>query len=257
VNTPTLPLPEVLRSPAPAELAPAVLFRVGLADEYLTVDAPVGPVFVARNGRGLSATAPAFTSDAADAFEAAFRTRFGRPIRPARHVGRAEVATLETALREGRGRGVRFDLRATTPFGRAVLDAALRIPRGEIRPYGWVARQIGHPAAVRAVGSALGHNPVPLLIPCHRVVHSDGRIGDYAWGSDVKRAVLAAEGVAPDAVEAGARSGQRYLGSATTHVVCFPTCHHARRIAPRHRVPFATLEAAEAAGYRPCRDCRP
>ena len=167
------------------------------------------------------------------------------------------MSALEAALREGRGRGIRFDLRATTPFGRAVLDAALRIPRGEIRPYGWIAREIGHPAAVRAVGSALGHNPVPLLIPCHRVVRSDGRIGDYAWGSAVKRAVLATEGVEPDEVESQARGGLHYLGSDTTHIVCWPTCHHARRIQERHRVPFTTVDEAVAAGYRPCRDCRP
>lgn len=252
-----LPSPELLRTAAPADLAPTVLFRVGLADEYLTVDSPVGPVFVARNGRGLSATAPAFTAEAGEAFEAAFRTRFGRPLRAARQPARAEVSALEIALRDGRGRGVRFDLRATTPFGRAVLDAALRIPRGEIRPYGWIAREIGHPTAVRAVGSALSHNPVPLLIPCHRVVRSDGHIGDYAWGSEVKRAVLSTEGVEPDEVERGARAGLRYLGSDMTHIVCWPTCHHARRIQARHRRPFATLEAAEAAGYRPCRDCRP
>lgn len=252
-----MPTPDLLRAAAPPELAPTVLFRVGLADEYLTVDSPVGPVFVARNGRGVSATAPAFDDAAAEVFEATFGARFGRPIRPARRAGHDEVASLEAALREGRGRGVRFDLRATTPFGRAVLDTARRIPRGEIRPYAWIAREIGHPAAVRAVGSALGRNPVPLLIPCHRVVRSDGHIGAYAWGSDVKRAVLVSEGVVPDDVEREATAGLRYVGSDTTHIVCWPTCHHARRIQARHRVPFTTLVAAEAAGYRPCRDCRP
>ncbi len=252
-----LPAPDLLRAAAPPDLAPTVLFRVGLADEYLTVDSPVGPVFVARNGRGVSATGPAFQTDAADAFEAAFAARFGRPIRPAHRTERSEMEALTTALREGRGRGVRFDLRATTPFGQAVLAAARRIPRGEIRPYGWIAREIGHPAAVRAVGTALGRNPVPLLIPCHRVVRSDGRIGDYAWGSAVKRAVLATEGVMPDEVEREARAGLHYLGSDTTRIVCWPTCHHARRIEPRHRVPFTSMAAAEAAGYRPCRDCRP
>lgn len=252
-----MPTPDLLRAAAPPDLAPTVLFRVGLADEYVTVDSPVGPVFVARNGRGVSATAPAFGDAATEVFEATFGARFGRPIRPARQIDHGEVEALEAALREGRGRGVRFDLRATTPFGRAVLDTARRIPRGEIRPYGWIAREIGRPAAVRAVGSALGRNPVPLLIPCHRVVRSDGHIGAYAWGSDVKRAVLVSEGVVPDDVEREATAGLRYVGSDTTHIVCWPTCHHARRIQARHRVPFSTLLAAETAGYRPCRDCRP
>lgn len=253
----TMPDPALLRPTAPPDLAPTVLVRVGLADEYLTADSPVGPVFVARNGRGVSATGPAFTADAADAFEASFARRFGRPLRPARHVEAGVRASLERALTDGRGRGVRFDLRGLSPFSADVLATALRIPHGEIRPYGWVAREIGHPAAVRAVGTALGHNPVPLLIPCHRVVRSDGTIGQYAWGSAVKRSVLAAEGLDPVALEHEAQHGLRYMGSDTTHIVCLPTCHYARRVMARHQVPFRSLEAAASAGYRPCKVCRP
>jgi O-6-methylguanine DNA methyltransferase len=255
--SPALPAAELVRVPAPTELAPTVLFRVGLADEYVTIESSVGPVFVARNGRGVSATWPAFVADAAGAFEASFAGRFGRPLRPARQAARGEAAILQAALREGRGRGVRFDLRTTTDFGRAVLATALRIPRGEIRPYGWLAREIGHPGAARAVGSALGDNPMPLLIPCHRVVRGDGRIGDYAWGRAIKWAALTAEGLAPSELERAARAGSRYLGRDTTHIVCLPTCRHAQRIGPRHRVVFRRLDAAIAAGYRPCRDCRP
>lgn len=252
-----LPEPITLRPSAPPALAPTVLIRVGLADEYLTADSPVGPVLVARNGRGISAVGPAFTDDATDAFEAMFARHFGRSLHRARTVDPTFRRSLERALREGRGRGVRLDLRGLSPFASDVLATALRIPRGEIRPYGWVAREIGHPAAVRAVGTALGHNPVPLLIPCHRVVRSDGSVGEYAWGSALKRAALTAEGLDPAALESQAHLGARYLGSDTTHIVCLPTCRHARSITERHRVPFRSLEAAAAAGYRPCRDCRP
>jgi O-6-methylguanine DNA methyltransferase len=92
--------------------------------------------------------------------------------------------------------GTRFDLRSVTEFERAVLLKAREIPRGQVRTYRWIAAQIGHPAAVRAVGSALRKNPVPVLIPCHRVVRSDGRIGNYGLGGSAnKRAILAAEGV--------------------------------------------------------------
>ena len=79
-------LPELagLRTAAPTDLAPTVLIRVGLADEYFTADAGIGPIFVAYNGRGVSATAPADRADAGDAFEAGFVTRFGRAIRAAR-----------------------------------------------------------------------------------------------------------------------------------------------------------------------------
>jgi O-6-methylguanine DNA methyltransferase len=120
-----------------------------------------------------------------------------------------------------------------------------------------VAREIGRPAAVRAVGSALGRNPVPLLIPCHRVVRSDGTISDYIFGSAAKRTLLRAEGVDPDAIARQAREGRRFVGSATTRIYCFPTCRAARRITERHRVPFRSEQQAASAGYRPCRLCRP
>jgi len=67
-----------------------------------------------------------------------------------------------------------------TPFERKVLQAALEIPLGETRTYAWVAERIGNPKAVRAVGRALRKNPYPLIIPCHRVIHSDGSVGKYA-----------------------------------------------------------------------------
>ena len=93
-----------------------------------------------------------------------------------------------------------------TEFERAVLLKALEIPRGEVRTYGWIAAEIGHPAAVRAVGSALRKNPVPVLIPCHRVVRSDGHVGQYALGgTEAKRTILAAEGLHGEEIERLAR----------------------------------------------------
>jgi hypothetical protein len=108
------------------------------------------------------------------------------------------------------------------------------------------------------VGTALGHNPVPLVVPCHRVVRSDGTIGQYSLGGPGnKRTILAAEGLDPGALEDAARRGERLLGSATTHIVCWPTCRNARRIRPANRVPFRSLRDATSAGYRACRVCRP
>lgn len=71
-----------------------------------------------------------------------------------------------------------------TAFESAVLEAALQIPFGETRTYAWVARRVGKPRAVRAVGSALRKNPWPLVIPCHRVIKSDGSLGKYAGKDD-------------------------------------------------------------------------
>jgi hypothetical protein len=103
----------------------------------------------------------------------------------------------------------------------------------------------------------LARNPVPLLVPCHRVVRSDGALGQYMFGPAHKHELLAAEGANLDDAADLARRGVHYLGSDTTGIVCFPTCHQARRITPAHRAGFATVGAAIAAGYRPCRSCRP
>jgi O-6-methylguanine DNA methyltransferase len=244
-----------LLTAAPPSLAPGVLVELGMVDRYARFDAPIGSLVVAWNGLGVSAVEAA-PDDAT--FEANHLARTGR------RAIRAEVlpATLGRAIarRLAGDRRVRIDLdlRGHSDFERDVWQKALEIPRGEVRPYGWIAAEIGRPRAVRAVGTALGHNPVPLIVPCHRVVRTDGSIGQYSLGGPAnKRTILAAEGLDPDAMESAARSGMRYLGSDTTHIVCLPTCRHAKRIMPRHRVPFRSLHSAAGAGYRPCRDCRP
>lgn len=78
-----------------------------------------------------------------------------------------------------------------TPFERDVLRAALAIPFGQTRSYQWIARRINRPLAVRAVGQALRKNPYPLMIPCHRVIRSDGRYGGYAgrMGAEKERLI--------------------------------------------------------------------
>ena len=88
---------------------------------------------------------------------------------------------------------LRLDLRAT-PFQRRVYDELLRIPYGETRSYADVARAIGKPQAVRAVGAANGANPIPLVIPCHRVIASDGHLGGFGGGLPLKKQLLAMEG---------------------------------------------------------------
>src|SRR6266550_2283091 len=153
---------------------------------------------------------------------------------------------------------ISLDLRGHTAFEVAVWMKALEIPRGEVRPYGWIAAEIGKPRAVRAVGTALAHNPVPLVVPCHRVVRSDGMIGQYSMGGpDAKRRVLSSEGLDTRWLEEEAAAGHRFTGSDTTHIVCNPTCRDARRVTPQHRVTFPSLAAAASSGYRPCLHCRP
>ena len=87
---------------------------------------------------------------------------------------------------------VPLDLRGT-PFQRSVWQALLAIPGGETRSYGEIAKALGTPSAVRAVGAAVGRNPVSVIVPCHRVVGSDGSLTGYAGGVDRKRALLVLE----------------------------------------------------------------
>jgi len=88
---------------------------------------------------------------------------------------------------------VELDLRGYTPFEQTVWAIALRIPYGETRTYGWIAAQTGGPGMAQAVGIALGNNPVPLIVPCHRVIGADGSLHGFAGGLDMKARLLAVE----------------------------------------------------------------
>jgi len=261
MNAQTVTLSEVeaalaaLAVPAPAALAPSTLTAVGLADEYAVLATPIGGVHVAWNGLGVS-TLDRVPDDAT--FEARFGTAIGRPLRRVDAVPERLARAIERRLAGDRRVRLPLDLRGRRPFEQAVWLKALEIPRGEVRPYGWIAAEIGRPRAVRAVGTALAHNPVPLVVPCHRVVRSDGLLGNYSLGGPaVKREILAAEGLDPDELERLARAGIRYFGSDTTRIYCLPTCRHARRVTDHHRQMFRSARASEAAGYRACKVCRP
>jgi AraC family transcriptional regulator, regulatory protein of adaptative response / methylated-DNA-[protein]-cysteine methyltransferase len=88
-----------------------------------------------------------------------------------------------------------LDVRAGTHFQRQVWQALRHIPVGQTRSYGEIAAEIGSPSATRAVGTACGANPIPVLIPCHRVLAAHARLGGFSAGLDWKRRLLAAEGV--------------------------------------------------------------
>lgn len=141
---------------------------------------------------------------------------------------------------------VPVDLTAVPDFQRRVLEAAQHIAFGEARPYAWIAARIGHPRAVRAVGTALGRNPVPLILPCHRVWRSDGGLGGYIFGTAVKDRLAALERTTP-VLE----------GCTSTRIVCRVGCIHGRHMRPDNRVVFASVDDARSVGYRPCKLCRP
>ena len=177
--------------------------------------------------------------------------REGRVDRPATAAARRLIEQAREELHEYlRGQRAFFrvpvDLTMVPEFQRRVLEAASHIPFGEGRPYAWVAQRIGHARAVRAVGTALGRNPVPLILPCHRVWRSDGGLGGYIFGAGVKNRLAALERTTP-VLE----------GCTTTRIVCRVGCTHGRHVRPENRVVFASVEDARSVGYRPCKLCRP
>lgn len=177
--------------------------------------------------------------------------RAGRARKPATAAARRLTEQAREEIHEYlRGQRAFFrvpvDLATVPEFQRRVLEAAQRIPFGEARPYAWIAARIGHPRAVRAVGTALGRNPVPLILPCHRVWRSDGGLGGYIFGAGVKGRLAALERTTP-VLE----------GCTSTRIVCRVGCVHGRHMRPDNRVVFASVEDARSVGYRPCKVCRP
>lgn len=244
-----------LAAPAPGNLPDDVLVEVGIADRIAPLETSIGTLWVAWNGRGIASVELGADGPSA---AAAHEARIGRRTLAAADLPASLRDAVTRRLAGDRRVAIPLDLRGRTEFEVAVWKKALEIPFGEVRPYGWIAAEIGRPKAVRAVGTALGHNPVPLVVPCHRVVRTDGSIGQYSLGGPGnKRTILATEGLDPQALEDAARRGQRLIGSDTTHIVCWPTCRHARRVTTAHRVPFRSLREAAGAGYRPCKVCRP
>jgi O-6-methylguanine DNA methyltransferase len=237
---------------APAGFAEKVLAQAGVADSYAVFETVLGPVYVAWSQLGVSA---AMRSPSAAYFEEWFQRDVGRRL--VRVEPPASLAAKIEDQLSGKRR-MRFDLRSVGPFAQAVLLKTLEIPRGQVRPYGWIAREIGHPLAVRAVGTALANNPIPYFIPCHRVVRSDGVIGNYGGGGpEAKKNILSLEGVQLARLQKLAQSGFRYEGVKSTKIFCFPTCYHGRRVREENFVFFRDIADARAAGYRPCKDCRP
>lgn len=247
----------LLRQPAPGGLRDAVLEQIGLGDAYVKVDGPIGPLFVAYGRRGISLVERA--TDPTD-FEEAFRAMLGRPVHRVERAPELIARVIDARVwgRPGRPVKVPLELEQLPEFERQVLLKVLEIPRGEVRPYAWVAAELGRPLAVRAVGNAVARNPIPFVIPCHRVVRSDGRIGNYgAGGPTAKRAVLESEGLDTTELEELPAKGVRFIGSDTTHIYCYPSCRNARRITAAHRVTLRSGDEARHAGFRACRVCRP
>ncbi len=181
-----------LRVSAPIDLAEKVELGTGLRDGFQTFDSPVGEVTVAFNPNGVSSVGLA-----GDEFFERFRTHFGRDLTEARPP-RGWERLIKAGIEAGTPGELPLDLRKVSAFRQTVMMIATTIPRGQVRPYQWLAQEAGKPGAARAVGSTMANNPVPLIVPCHRVVRADGSIGQYSLGGvENKRLLLTIEGWNP------------------------------------------------------------
>lgn len=154
-----------------------------------TVDSPLGPLLLAASAHGLAGVW--FTNQRHLPADSLVQSWPADARHPVLH------AAVQQLTRYWAGNLNAFDLpldlSAGTPFQQSVWQALLSIPAGQTRRYGELASQIGRPAAVRAVGAAIGRNPLSIVVPCHRVVGADGSLTGYAGGLDRKAALLERE----------------------------------------------------------------
>lgn len=167
--------------------------REGLLDvSYRTMDSPFGPLLLAASPEGLVRVA--FEVEGHDAVLGQLASAISpRILRSPRRTD--DVARQLDEYFAGRRRHfeVPLDLQLVRGFRRAVISHLRDIAYGTTESYAAVARAAGNPAAVRAAGSACAHNPIPVVVPCHRVVRSDGTIGRYLGGTEMKAALLTME----------------------------------------------------------------
>jgi O-6-methylguanine DNA methyltransferase len=160
---------------------------------YSEVETESGRLRVACSMKGI--TVVCLAEGPPVAFENAYQKRLG--VRPQK--GKLPESYRHAVVEAAAGRAfdpVPIDLPELPEFQRKVLKILQQVPRGEVRTYAWLARKAGRPKAARAVGNTMARNPVPFLIPCHRVVPAAGGVGNYGLGSALKRELLEREGVA-------------------------------------------------------------
>jgi methylated-DNA-[protein]-cysteine S-methyltransferase len=227
---------------------------------YRIVPSPLGPILIARSELGISLVE--YLDRGASV--RASRLSHEPGVELVEDGGELEAASREL-LEYLAGRRTRLewplDLRlARSDFQRTVLQATAAIPYGAVIPYAGIAQGVGKAAATRAVAQALRWNPLPIVIPCHRVIGSSGALTGYA-GSKVglKQRLLSLEGV-PTAKRAGVLGiapQAMYVLYPGDREYCVPTCPSLDTREPSPLVRFASRDVAEAAGLAPCTTCRP
>jgi methylated-DNA-[protein]-cysteine S-methyltransferase len=225
---------------------------------YQVAPSPLGPILIAMTEHGVSLVEYLGRGGAAS-------SRLFRQAGVEAVEGGAELDRFHRELHEFiNGRRTRLDwsldLRsARSDFQREVMRATVAVPYGAVASYAGIARELGRPSAVRAVAQALRHNPLPIVVPCHRIIGSTGQLVGYAGNRvALKERLLGVEGVPVNARASRIERGAMYhYDPNPDHQYCLPTCSDIlHRPLGQVRL-FAHREQATASGLEPCLDCRP
>jgi O-6-methylguanine DNA methyltransferase len=220
------------------------------------IKSPIGELLVADSDRGLVGLHFLWISEG-DEMIAKMRRRFelveNEPATKKiaseldRYFKRGDASALEDQ---------KVDLSiVASEFQRRALMRLRAVPSGSVITYQGLAAAVGHPNSQRAIGTTMATNPIPLFVPCHRVIRSDGTVGNYGGGVDRKLKLLEHEGfhVGSDLK----MPSDAVLGHRGTRIFCRPECKAAQRADQARMLIFADAEKAEAAGRRPCKLCHP
>jgi O-6-methylguanine DNA methyltransferase len=219
------------------------------------IESGLGRLFVAASDRGLLGVRFADSGEGAEML-AAIRRKFDF----------REDTAAAGEIREAIERMLAGDaVAASSPpvdyslvegaFQRRVLARLRQVPAGGVVTYQALAAAIGAPSGQRAVGHAMATNPLPIFIPCHRVIRSDGTIGNYGGGVERKLQLLQAEGFR---MEKGNRvPAEAVYGHWQSHIFCRPDCSAVRRADRKKWIIFSEARRASESGMRPCKLCHP
>ena len=249
--------------PAPAALAGVQARLADLRRRLVTYGifpSPLGHLLIARSEEGVSLVE--YLGGAAT-FGASrlSRTEGVEAVRDGAEIERLHRELLDYLDGRRAQLGWALDLRlARSDFHRTVLEATAGVPYGAVMSYAGIARRIGKPAAVRAVAQALRWNPLPIVVPCHRIIGSSGALTGYAGNKvTLKQRLLAVEGVRTRRAEHDFRIERdaMYVRAQEDTEYCVPTCGSLAERSLAELTLFASRERAEAAGLGPCTSCRP
>jgi len=214
---------------------------------------PLGPLLIAVGPHGLLLVHYLETKSASSGLTV-LRLKFD-PVEDAKVVGEVGDQICRFMAGDRTALGYHADLSLVQgDFQRRALERLMEVPLGAVVTYQALAARIGAPHAQRAVGNAMATNPIPIYVPCHRVVRSDGVVGQYGGGTKSKVELLRTEGFA---IENQRIPEHAVYGHRKTAIFCKPECAAAHRADPNNFLIFACSKTARTAGLKACELCLP